>query len=245
MGNLKALSKLDLSENRLVELPISICELNENLQLAVGRNPLEKPSVEQARQGIGAIRRFFGFSRSKGGDENGDENAVPATIKEGEKDKENAKLQRPVREEGTPSRHDWAGPAGVAMLFNCSGCSFEVIEGSSDVATCDEAVELVAAFNLQPIGRVREPRGLNDTFEARVEFTNQWLPWKVQEIPSLEDRALTTLIIELRWRGKNQARLLVTPWIAYGCSIGSRIKLPTGYCTVTEIAADDVIGHPR
>ena len=124
------------------------------------------------------------------------------------------------------------------MLFNCSGCSFEVIEGSSDVATCDEAVELVAAFNLQPIGRVREPRGLNDTFEARVEFTNQWLPWKVQEIPSLEDRALTTLIIELRWRGKNQARLLVTPWLAYGCSIGSRLKLPTGYCTVTDIAAD-------
>ena len=64
-GKLLSLTKLDLSENKLAELPISICELNEEMQLSVGRNPLEKPSVEQARQGIGAIRRFFGFSKKK------------------------------------------------------------------------------------------------------------------------------------------------------------------------------------
>ena len=52
IGNLKALQKFDISENKIVELPISICELSDELQLSVGRNPLEKPSVEQARQGV-------------------------------------------------------------------------------------------------------------------------------------------------------------------------------------------------
>ena len=69
IGKLTSLKKLDVSENKITELPVSICELNEEMQLSVGRNPLEKPSVEQARQGIGAIRRFFGFSRSKATDE--------------------------------------------------------------------------------------------------------------------------------------------------------------------------------
>ena len=78
IGNMKSLQKFDLSENKLTELPITICELFDDLQLSVGRNPLEKPSVEQARQGIGAIRRF-GFSRSKGGDETATNAA--ATIK--------------------------------------------------------------------------------------------------------------------------------------------------------------------
>ena len=52
IGNLKSLQKFDISENKIVELPISICELSDELQLSVGRNPLEKPSVEQARQGV-------------------------------------------------------------------------------------------------------------------------------------------------------------------------------------------------
>merc|ERR1719453_1358140 len=79
IGNMKALQKLDLSENKLAELPLSICELQDDLQLSVGRNPLEKPSVEQARQGIGAIRRFFGFSRGRAGDEAGGEDNTPET----------------------------------------------------------------------------------------------------------------------------------------------------------------------
>ena len=62
---LVALQKLDLSENKLAELPVTICELNDDLQLSVGRNPLEKPSIEQARQGVGSIRRFFGWSRKR------------------------------------------------------------------------------------------------------------------------------------------------------------------------------------
>ena len=85
IGNMKALQKLDLSENKLAELPVTICELNDTLSLMVGRNPLEKPSIEQARQGIGAIRRFFGWSKKKEGDES-TEDKEKATIKPEETD---------------------------------------------------------------------------------------------------------------------------------------------------------------
>ena len=37
--------------------------ISVQVTLSVGRNPLEKPAVEQARQGIGVIRRFFGWSK--------------------------------------------------------------------------------------------------------------------------------------------------------------------------------------
>jgi hypothetical protein len=45
IGSMRALQKLDLSENRLTELPVAICELSDDLQLLVGRNPLEKPPM--------------------------------------------------------------------------------------------------------------------------------------------------------------------------------------------------------
>ena len=63
MGKLTALKKLDISENKIIELPISFCELSDEITLSCGRNPLEKPGIEQARQGIGVIRRYFGWSK--------------------------------------------------------------------------------------------------------------------------------------------------------------------------------------
>ena len=50
MGKLTALKKLDISENKIIELPISFCELSDEITLSCGRNPLEKPGIEQARQ---------------------------------------------------------------------------------------------------------------------------------------------------------------------------------------------------
>jgi hypothetical protein len=166
---LGSLQRLDLSENKLAELPSSICELQDNLTLSVGRNPLEKPSIEQARQGIGAIRRFFGFSKKKEAD---DPSAailakLPPIRAPGEADDTDDAAADgggggggggghslpplPVREEGEPSRHDWAPPAGTITLFNCYKCAFVLVEGGGDVETVpsDETHELTAAFNLQ------------------------------------------------------------------------------------------------
>ena len=84
IGQMRSLMKFDLSENRLVELPPTICELNDNLQLAVGRNPLEKPTIEQARQGIGSIRRFFGYSKKKEEEGADDKEKIPPTKDDGE-----------------------------------------------------------------------------------------------------------------------------------------------------------------
>ena len=54
-----ALKALDLSENKLTELPPSLGLLRDTLKLSVSRNPLQRPPAATARQGIGAIRKFF------------------------------------------------------------------------------------------------------------------------------------------------------------------------------------------
>ena len=256
IGQLKALQRVDLSENKLTELPISVCELSDELQLSVGRNPLEKPSIEQARQGIGAIRRFFGFSRARGGDEAESITAEKVKAKNAEVDDDEDIVDDPNRpagrQPGAPSRHDWAGPAAVITLFNCSNCAFTLAEGSSDVETMpsDEAVELVVGFNLQPVGQVRPSKpGKYEPFAERVEWRNVWLPYKVHELELLEHYNLS---IQVKWAGKQSATLVLTPWLSYGCSIGARIALrradlrvankrSTYYATVAAVRDDDTV----
>ena len=243
IGNLKNLQKLDLSENRLAELPVTICELSETLQFSVGRNPLEKPSVEQARQGIGAIRRFFGFSRGRQADEVEEEATASNGAEEQKALSEDKRPKRDVDEEGLPlgpSRHDWAGPAGVILLFNCANCTATVADGSSDLTTIppDEVIELTAGFNLQVVGKVREAKSMSEEFADRIQWANEWLPWRTQDVVPTETPVLT---IQLKWKGKSSATLLVRPWIAYGCAVGSRIKmLSTGrMTTIVNILPDD------
>ena len=51
------------------------------------------------------------------------------------------------------------------------------------------------------------------------------------------------MLVTLKWKvmgaGKNSAQLIVTPWLAYGCSVGARISTETGFATVTSIKDDD------
>ena len=244
IGNLKSLQKLEISENKIVELPISICELSEEMSLSVGRNPLEKPSVEQARQGVGAIRRFFGWSKKK---EDGDskEEAKPVLKEEGDEHRQH--VERPKgRGDEAPSRHDWAPPGAVILLFNCHKAAFGTLEGSQDLSTVppNESVELIATFNLQCVGRVREARHGAETWQERLEFASEWLPWKVNDISASDDAP--TVSVTVKWQvfgqpGRSQATLLVTPWLAYGCSVGARVKRTHGYATVIALRKDDMV----
>ena len=70
------------------------------------------------------------------------------------------------------------------LLFNCKGCPFFELEGGSDTSTIpnDEEISIIAGFNLQKVGRVRAARSFNEPFHDRIEFSNEWLPWKVQEV---------------------------------------------------------------
>ena len=245
IGQLRSLMKFDLSENRLVELPVTVCELNDALQLAVGRNPLEKPSIEQARQGIGSIRRFFGWSKKRE-DEPGDREEHVATK---EDDGSGAKLiiARPTRrEEGAQSRHDWAQLAGTILLFNCHGASFKIVEGSADVTAIpsDGSVEITAAFNMQHIGHVRQARKVGEGFHERLQLDNEWLPWKTQDaVPSDQPALLANLKWTASGVGKQSASILITPWLAFGVSVGARIKVLSsgGFATVTHIRDDDLV----
>ena len=93
--------------------------------------------------------------------------------------------KRPTgRQPRAPSRHDWAGPASVITLFNCIGCSFTLAEGSADPETVDAEEEILisAPFNMQPIGKVNAAMPGKTSFAGRVEWNNEWLPWKTQEI---------------------------------------------------------------
>jgi hypothetical protein len=260
LGHLHALQRLDLSENKISELPISICGLSENAQISVGRNPLEKPSIEQARQGIGAIRRYFGYGKlapiagpddlidalvAKQGRLSSSPLALDAEAEEalrGEERKREAK--RPQREEGAPSRHGWASPASVITLFNCQNATFRVLDGAGtgfvdEVSIpSDETAELIAAFNLQVIGRVRAAYSAKaEPFPDRVQFENTWLPWRIQDVDAAGEPALTVIV--KRAKSQERATLLVTPWLSYGCSVGARVKTATTFATITGIRPDD------
>jgi len=127
------------------------------------------------------------------------------------------------------------------VLFNCYGCRVREVEGGSDLSTIpnDEQVELTAGFNLQAVGRIKEATSSGQTVAQRLEFFNEWLPWRDQEV----DGGPAALLINLKWKvmgaGKNSATLLVTPWLAFGCSVGARIKTDTGFATVTCVKEDD------
>ena len=239
IGKLTSLKKLDVSENKITELPISICELSEEVGLSVGRNPLEKPAVEQARQGIGVIRRFFGWSKKDATADAPEPVAQPG----GERMFANgkSKAERPHPDKSAPSRHNWASPGAVVILFNCHGCTFSLVEGSDTTPLMSESddVNMTCAFNMQVVGRFRAPRDHSDTFADRIEFDNDWLPWSTQTVKPEE---APSVLIQIKGRGRAAANLLAVPWLSYGCSIGARLRTPGGYATVMEVCEDDTCG---
>ena len=140
--------------------------------LSVGRNPLEKPAIEQARQGIGVIRRFFGWSKKDAAADAAEPVAQPG----GEQMFAGGKQEgRPERGKGSPSRHDWAGPSGVILLFNCHRCPFQLVEGSDTSALMAESddVSVISAFNMQIIGRFRSARSQSEVC-CRLGSADLW-----------------------------------------------------------------------
>jgi len=246
IGNLRALNKLDLSENRLQELPVTICELNEALQLSVGRNPLEKPSIEQARQGVGAIRRFFGFGKGRDLEAVLDPDREFAGRVIEDEESVTQRIRPEGREENAPSRHDWAPPGGMILLFNCSGVPFTVVDGGSDPSSLPDGgdVELVSAFNLQVVGNLRPSQKHGEPWLERVLLHNRWFPWRTAE-PPLPGTAAPIVTIHMRWQPTGQAKqvltILVSPWLAYACGVGARMKTGNNFVTVVKIRPDDTV----
>jgi hypothetical protein len=111
-------------------------------------------SVEQARQGVAVIRRFFGFSKKKETDESAEPPLPP--LQKGQDTNLTKLVDRPKgRADNAPSRHDWAPPGAIILLFNCHKAAYGALEGSQDLSTIPshETIELLATFNLQ----VRSP----------------------------------------------------------------------------------------
>lgn len=64
---LRSLKILDASENQIIALHPSICDLHQpEMKLELRDNPLQRPPINIARQGIGAIRHAFKESLTNG-----------------------------------------------------------------------------------------------------------------------------------------------------------------------------------
>lgn len=226
--------------SQLVELPFSFCELSDDLKLSIARNPLERPSVEQSRMGINGIRRFFGYNKPTRGAASDSEIQIELHL-----DIQNVEASRPKGRDGAGlSRHDWAGPASLNLVFNCFNCAWKWdLQGESDKVGPEEEFELTAAFNFQTVGKIRAAKNSDETLSDRVTFTNRWLPWHSSD-PSVGDQ---TIVVTFPYRLKggakdHQARLRLRPWLAYACSTGARLKTPEGaFGTVSSIHDDDTI----
>ena len=66
ISKLRNLKQLDASENQIVALEPSICDLHECERLELKDNPLQRPPLSVARQGIDAIRRYFSELKRSG-----------------------------------------------------------------------------------------------------------------------------------------------------------------------------------
>ena len=160
-----------------------------------------------------------------------------------EGDDEEAKKPRtcpPGPADGAPSRHDWAPPAGVILLFNCGRLCHYRRWGRCLTLPESDDVDVVVGFNLQVIGRIRERKKPGEELKDRLELGNVWLPWRSQQVPPGYQPVVTLLA---NWvapgRGKQQATILVEPWLAYGCSLGARLKVREKYATIIELCEDD------
>jgi hypothetical protein len=44
-----------------------------------------------------------------------------------------------------------------------------------------------------------------------------------------------TLLINVKGKGRASVNVVATPWLAYGCSVGARLKTSFGCATVVEV----------
>ena len=59
ISKLRVLKQLDASENQIVALEPSLCDLHAIEKVELKDNPLQRQPAAIARQGIGAIRKYF------------------------------------------------------------------------------------------------------------------------------------------------------------------------------------------
>ena len=114
------------------------------MKLSIAHNPLERPTVEQVRQGMAEIRRFFGLARPAGGPTGA--GAESEAMRVGRQGPPNDESQRStgVADAWGLSRHSWAAPGTTILMFNCHSCAFEVAEGDASQLPADTELELVA-----------------------------------------------------------------------------------------------------
>ena len=79
------------------------------------------------------------------------------------------------------------------------------------------------------------------TVTERFEFAREWLPWRALDASPAET---ATLLVHIRWTitgvGKQSASILLQPWLAYGVSVGARVRHSDQYATVTKILKDEM-----
>eukprot|EP00966_Prymnesium_polylepis_P183033 4241174-Prymnesium_polylepis.1 len=128
----------------------------------------------------------------------------------------------------------------MTLLFNCSGCPLWQHDGDADSVPASEEASLMVAFNLQVVGRLRKATESAETFVDRLELDNMWLPWHSSEA-GVGD---ATIVLQVMFtaNGKEQViSLIASPWLAYACALGARVKDSRGFATISALQPDDSV----
>ena len=164
-------------------------------------------------------------------------------------------VKAPAREDGAPSRHSipkaWSSLVDPVLLFNCAQSACHLVSGdfASFGDSTDGQLKAVHSSGGEVVGRVTVARYKAEPVMDRVEFRNRWL---VGDEGGLVHDGLdrnATIDISIEWNdgsgGRAAATLRASPWLAYACAAGSRLRitLPSheydGACVTVQRVLDD------
>ena len=154
---------------------------------------------------------------------------------------------KPAKAEDSPSRHEQFAkqPATLVLMFNCFKAGFEVTSGDVESLPGNQTFDLLSKKSQRRLGVVRLAKTLGMPFLERVEFPDEWLLADEHGVEHDGWQGDGNLQLELKAGGGGVYTMEVQPWLAYGCSEGTRILIrkrgtAEGQCaTVQRILSDD------
>ena len=128
------------------------------------------------------------------------------------------------------SRHDEAPPLevddGIKLMFNMCLAPFRVATAKGgDEQVPENDIFHIYARNGKPIGKVKIPPNKGQPLEDRVSFESQWLDGEVYGLNHLAAQGQAIIEVNIKIDDKTQIALIVSPWLAYSCSCGSRFLI--------------------
>ena len=132
-------------------------------------------------------------------------------------------------ENSAKSRHDEAPPLdvddGIKLMFNLAMSQFRVASEDEDVQVPESDTFSIYARNGKPVGKVKIPPSKGQALEERVVFDAAWLDGESYGLQHLAAQGQAILEVAIKTGDKKYVPLIVSPWLAYSCSLGARFLI--------------------